>query len=75
MRDMKRKRYKRLTEALHGAFVDFIRTGRPSVAEENWETFRPSIQSVMHFGNEVYQTFERINPEIYELFSDMELYV
>ncbi len=75
MRDIKRGRYKRLSEALHGAFIDFVRTGKPSVAEENWETFRPSIQSVMHFSSEIYQTFERINPEIYELFSDMELYV
>ncbi|MBQ3786423.1 MAG: carboxylesterase/lipase family protein [Lachnospiraceae bacterium] len=74
-RDMKSKRYKRMSAAFHGAFVDFIKTGVPSAGDENWEIFRPSIQSVMHFGNKVYQTFERINPEIYELFSDMELYV
>ncbi len=74
-RDMKSRRYKKMSSAFHGAFLDFIRTGRPSAGEEKWENFRPAIQSVMHFGNRIYQTFERPEPEIFELFSDMELYV
>ena len=73
--DMKRAAYRRLTEQMHKAFVEFMRTGRPGVDGEVWDPFTETIQATMHFCRKTHQTIERLNPEIFELWKDIRLYV
>ena len=73
--DGRSRSYRNLTRQLHGAFVDFIRTGRPGVDGEHWDPFRDYVQAVMHFSRKTHQTIERPSPEVYDLWKDIRLYM